>query len=216
MRAFHPPRPALVATLILLPVLAQAETPAPKGAGPSPDAVAACERAARQSLAPQTDRPADVTFTAAPTLDASLSGDSLVVLRGAGRWRSATGPRSFTYSCNIDPRNAESVGLVMRDTTPPGSAAAAPRPQPEPDLSHLSPAACESGAAAALKRRWPNVSQISFDSATRSLQQETPGKAELRGQGRAMPGPGQPTTIFRFDCEIDPRDGRVQGVRVSG
>ena len=39
---------------------------------------------------------------------------------------------------------------------------------------------------------------------------------EVRGQGRAMPGPGQPTTIFRFDCEIDPRDGRVQGVRVSG
>lgn len=220
MPVLPPLRPALVAALILLPALAQAEPPAAsaaaKGAGPSPEAVAACERAARQSLAPQTDRPADVTFTAAPTLDASLSGDSLIVLRGAGRWRGATGPRSFTYSCNVDPRNADAVGLVMRDTTPPGAATAAPRPQPEPDLSHLSPAACESGAAAALKRRWPNVSNISFDSATRSLQQEGPAKAELRGQGRAMPGPGQPTTLFRFDCEIDPRDGRVQAVRVSG
>lgn len=217
MRAFPlTARPALVAALILLPLPALAETPPTRTAAAGAEAAAACERAARQSLAPQTDRPVDVTFTAAPALDASLSGDSLLVLRGAGRWRAAGGTRSFTYSCNIDPRNPEAVGLVMRDTTPPGADAAAPRRPVDPDLSHVSPAACESGAAAALKRRWPNVSNISFDSATRSLQQENAGKAELHGQGRAQPGPGLPTTHFRFDCEIDPRDGRVQGVRVSG
>jgi hypothetical protein len=115
----------------------------------------------------------------------------------------------------VDPRNAETVGLVLRDTTPASALPAPRRARPEPDLSHLSPAACESGAAAALKRRWPGVSQISFDTATRSLLQDSPGRAELQGQGHAVPAPGQPATHFRFDCEIDPRDGRVLGMRVA-
>ena len=86
----------------------------------------------------------------------------------------------------------------------------------EPDLSHLSPSACEASAAAALKKRWPRVSDISFDGSTRSLSQESPAKAELHGQGRALPAPGSPHALFGFDCEIDPRDGRVLGTRISG
>jgi len=146
----------------------------------------------------------------------SLSNDSQIVFAWLGSWRGANGVRSFEYSCNLDLRTPEAVGLVIRDSSPVATQAAPARPPPEPDLSHLSPAACESSAAAALKQRWPRVSQISFDSGTRSLLQESPSKAELHGQGRAQPAPGSPPTYFGFDCEIDPRDGRVLATRVSG
>lgn len=183
----------------------------------SAEVVAACERAAQQALAlPASDR-AELSFNAAPTVQASLSQGSQAVLRGAGRWRAASGARSFTYSCNVDLRSAEAVGVVVRDTTPVAAAAARPpRASVEPDLSHLSPQACESKAAAALAQRWPRVSQISFDGNTRSLQQDASGRAELRGQGRALPAPNAPFTYFDFGCVIDPRDGRVLSTRVSG
>jgi hypothetical protein len=87
----------------------------------------------------------------------------------------------------------------------------------DPDISHLSPAACESSAAAALQQRWPRVSQISFDTATRSLTQQSAARAELHGQGRARPAPESQVLVhFGFDCTIDPRDGRVIGMRLSG
>ncbi|MDQ6679499.1 MAG: hypothetical protein M3Y67_00850, partial [Pseudomonadota bacterium] len=72
-----------------------------------------------------------------------------------------------------------------------------------------------SSAASALKRRWPRVSQISFDTDTRRFVQASPGKADFHGRGRALPEPGVPSALFGFDCEIDPRDGRVLGTRLS-
>jgi hypothetical protein len=182
----------------------------------SADVVAACERAARQALAsPPADR-AELSFDTAPVVQANMSQGSQIVLRGAGRWRAGSSTRSFSYSCNVDPSNVEAVGVVVRNTTPV-TAAAAPAPaRVEPDLSHLSPQACEAKAAAALAQRWPRVAQISFDSNTRSLQQDASGRAELRGQGRALPTPNSPFTYFDFGCVIDPRDGRVLSARVSG
>jgi len=213
-----PPRIAfasVVSSLILLPLATQAQVAAAKPGGANADAVAACERAAGQSLASQAAPASELSFDAAPTVDPTLSNENQVVLRGAGRWRAASGPRSFSYSCNVDLRAPESVGLVMRDSTPAAAQAASTRTV-EPDLSHLSPAACESSAAVALRQRWPGVSQISFDGATRTLRQESPSKAELHGQGRALPAPGSPSAFFGFDCEVDPRDGRVLGTRISG
>ena len=200
--------------MLSLSAHAQVATGKPNTTGA--EAVAACERAARQALAAQAAHPAEVTFNAAPTVQPSLSSDSQIVLRGVGRWRGTGGVRSFDYSCNVDPRTFEAIGLVMRDSTPVAAEAAPARTPTEPDLSHLSPAACESSAAEALKQRWPRVSQISFDSATRSLLQESPSRAKLHGNVRAVPEPGLPSTHFGFDCEIDPRDGRVVSTRVSG
>ena len=57
---------------------------------------------------------------------------------------------------------------------------------------------------------------LSFDGATRSLRQEGPGRATLHGNVRALPAPDQPHTHFGFDCEVDPRDGRVLSTRISG
>jgi hypothetical protein len=177
-------------------------------------AIESCERAARQTLAAQAAHPVDVSFDAAPTEQPSLSNDSQIVLRGVGRWKAANGLRSFSYSCNVDLHTFE-AGLVMRDSTPIADTATLRAPA-EPDLSSLSPAACESSAAEALKQRWPGVSQISFDTTTRSFQQPSVGRAEFHGRGRAQPAPGAPSTFFGFDCEIDPRDGRVLRTSVSG
>ena len=195
-----------------LPAHAQSD----EAAGADTDAAAACERAARQSLAAQGASPAEVTFNAAPARQTSLSNDGRTVLRGSGRWRGASGLRSFDYLCNVDPHAPGAVGVVLRDSAPAAAKAARPRTPSEPDMSHVSPAACESSAAEALKQRWPRVSQISFDRATRRLLQDSPSKARLHGHGRALPTPDSPSTHFGFECEIDPRDGRVLGMRLSG
>ena len=131
-------------------------------------------------------------------------------------FRSAGGIRRFEYSCNVDPRTPEAVGRVLRDTTPAAAQARPAQNLLEPDLRQLSPGACEASVAAALKKRWPRVSEIRLDSGARSLVQISPDKAELHGQGRALPLQGAPYTVFGFDCEIDPRDGRVLSTRVSG
>ena len=39
--------------------------------------------------------------------------------------------------------------------------------------------------------------------------------AELHGRGRALPSPSAPPTFFGFDCELDPRDGRVLRTNLS-
>ena len=194
---------------------AAAEVTVPETA--SPAAVEACERSARQAVPTSTREPVEVTFTAAPTVQPGPTIDGQIVLRGTGRWRASTGMRTFAYTCNVETRSAEAVGLVLRDTTPAAAAKAAPaRPPDEPDLSELSPAACESSAVAALKARWPRVSQISFDARTRVFRQPSVDSALLHGSGQALPSVDAATRLFGFDCEIDPRDGRVLGISISG
>jgi hypothetical protein len=205
---------AFSGALMLLPC-AQAQAPGAKLAA-SAEAVAACELAAEQSLASKGALPAELKFNGPPSALPDRSGEGQIVLRGAGSWRAATGMRRFEYSCNVDPRMPESVGLVLRDTSPAAAQAKSARGALEPDLRHLSPGACEASVAAALKKRWPRVTEIRLDSGARSLVQTSPDKAELHGQGRALPLQGSPYTVFGFDCEIDPRDGRVLSTRVSG
>ena len=183
----------------------------------SPAAVEACERSARQAVPSSGRLPVEVTFSPAPTVQPGPTIDGQIVLRGAGRWRAPTGMRSFTYTCNVDVRSAEAVAVVLRDTTPAAVAKAPPpRPPAEPDLSELSPAACESSAVAALKARWPRVSQISFDPRTRVFKQPSAESALLHGGGQALPSVDAAARLFGFDCEIDPRDGRVLGISISG
>lgn len=217
-------------TLTLLPVLcallcaspgvraqapAASAAPVAKRAGAIADATAACERAAQQSLATRGAPAADLKFTAAAPDPAAVPGEHHIVLHGGGSWRAAGGPRRFAYSCNVDLRSPESVGLVLRDTTGGESPAAAATAAVEPDLRHLTPGACESSAAAAVKKRWPAALDIAFDSATRRLSQQSAARATLQGRGRALQAPGEPIVHFGFDCAIDPRDGRVLGISLS-
>jgi hypothetical protein len=195
-------------------------TPAPSAALAAPvgaEALARCERAVRQALFPQAGAAAEVRFSVTPPVPRSLSDGSQIVLQGEAQWREAAALRKFKYSCNLDSRSGEAIGVVIRQTDPPLAAQAESKPIMDPDLSHLSPSACESGAAAALQQRWPRVSQITFDSETRSLTQQSALRAELHGQGRARTAPESPALVhFGFDCTIDPRDGRVIGMSLSG
>jgi hypothetical protein len=191
-------------------------TPAPSAAAVGGEALARCERAVRQALLPQAGSTGEVRFSATPQVPRSLSDGSQNVLQGEGQWREAAALRKFKYSCNLDPRSGEAVGVVIRQVDAPLAAQAGSKPIKDPDLSHLSPSACESGAAVALQQRWPRVSQITFDTETRSLTQQSASRAELHGQGRARPAPESPALVhFGFDCTIDPRDGRVIGMRLS-
>lgn len=193
----------------------QAQAPGAKPATRT-EAVAACEQSVQQSLASKGAPPAELRFNGPPSTQPDRANDGQIVLRGAGSWRAASGARRFEYSCNVDPRAPEAVGLVLRDTTPAAAQARPAQNALEPDLRQLSPGACEASVAAVLQKRWPRVSEIRLDSGARSLVQPSPSKAELHGQGRALPLPGSPYTLFGFDCEIDPRDGRVLSTRVSG
>ena len=173
----------------------------------------ACLRAARQSLTTKGVPPVEVALNP-PTVQPGPSTDSQA-LRGTGHWRGAGGVRNFNYSCNVDTRSSEALGLVLRDVTPASAEAPPPKPPTEPNVTELSPAACESSAAEALQQRWPRVTQITFDRDTRSFKQESAVKGELHGSGSAIATQGAPSTFFVFDCEIDPRDGRVLRTTIS-
>jgi len=213
--ATHAPRTALAQTAA--PTLPATPPSATSAAAVGAEALARCERAARQALVPQAGAAAEVRFSATPAVQRSLSDGGDIVLQGEGQWREAAALRKFKYSCNVDPRSGEAVGVVIRQVDPPLAAQAEAKPIEDPDLSYLSPSACESGAAVALKRRWPRVSQITFDPETRSLTQQSASRAELHSQGRARPAPESPVLVhFGFDCAFDPRDGRVIGMSLSG
>lgn len=189
---------------------------APRAATVDAERLAQCERAVRQALVPTSNKAAELSFSAAPSVLQAQSSDDQVVLQGEGQWRDGSAVRKFSYRCNLDPRSAEAVGVVIRQAAVQLPARAAPPPI-EPDLSHLSPSACESSAALALKQRWPQVSKITFDPTTRSLKQYSASRAELHGRGRAQPAPqSQQLLHFGFDCALDPRDGRVLEVSLIG
>jgi len=192
------------------PASAPAAKPSANGA-----AASACERAARSTVSTTRGAVADVSFTAPPTLVPGPADSAEIVLRGAGRARSSAGTRNFSYSCNFDTRSGEVSGVVVRDAAGEGAQAAPAVRSVEPDLSNVSPVACESAAAAALKQRWPMVSRIAFNPDTRAMEQDSLGNAALRGQGTAQPAPNAPSTHFTYSCAVDPRSGRVLATRIA-
>jgi len=145
---------AAVSGLALLSFTANAQLATGKPAAVSTDAVAGCERAARQALAAPAEQ-ANVSFNGVPTVQANPSDGSQAMLRGAGRSRGTGGVRGFTYSCTVDLRTEEALGVVVRNSGPVAESGSPRRAPIEPDLSHLSPQDCESRAAGALKERWP-------------------------------------------------------------
>lgn len=176
-------------------------------------AAAACERAAQETLQGSRREARGVSFTASPSAVPGPADATEVTLRGAGRVLASSGSRPFSYSCNYDAQTRQVTGVVVRDA---GGVERKPAPRPvEPDLSNVSPAACESSAANSLKRRWPAVSRIVFNSETRQLSQDASGLAHLRGQGTAQPQVGGPSTHFSYDCAIDARSGRITGLQLG-
>jgi hypothetical protein len=211
--------PASAQTAAAAPPASAASEAARAGSGglPAAAAVQACELAVRATLRNARGAAAEVSFNTPPAaLPGSADGGDLL-LRGAGRARSGGSARTFTYSCTYDTRAASVAGVVLRDAAPADDrAATAPVRSVEPDLSQVSPAACESAAASALKRRWPNVGRIAFNADTRSLVQDSAGTAKLEGQGTAQPQPSSDlATHFRYQCALDAATGRVLALRLA-
>jgi hypothetical protein len=185
---------------------------------PAVGAAQACELAVRATLRSTRGASSEIVFNAPPAALPGAAEGSDVLLRGAGRARSGGNVRTFTYSCTYDTRANSVAGVVLRDAAPAGErTAAAPQPvrSVEPDLSAVSPAACESAAATSLKRRWPNVGRIAFNADTRSLVQDSAGTAKLEGQGTAQLQLGNDlSSHFTYQCALDARTGRVLALRL--
>lgn len=199
-------RPLLALTLLLATADALAAAASEPTSGRA-TATVACERAAQSTLRDTRGAAANATFDKATSLVPGPADAGEITLRGSGRVRTPNGARPFSYSCTYDTRNDAVAGVVLRDLDK--TERAVPARTVEPDLSQISPAACESAAADALKRRWPAVAQIAFNAGTRQLSQEAGGPASLRGQGQAIPSLRAPATHFSYDCALDPRNGRV-------
>jgi hypothetical protein len=185
------------------------------GAGDGP---AACQKAAQDALRDTRGAVDDVSFTAPPTVQASTSSNEDFNFKGTGRYRIKAGvARDFSYSCTYNTHNGMVGGVVLRDAAVDAavSGAVATAKTVEPDLSHVSPQACESAAAVALQRRHPKVERISFNTELRQLRQDSLAHGDLRGQGTAVRAPGDPSTHFSYRCEFDPRNGRVLGVQTT-
>lgn len=199
--------------LIALTLAAAAGVAMAAPAPPSTAATTACEGATSATLRETRGAAATASFTGPASLVPGAADAGDITLRGAGQVRTPSGARPFSYSCTFDTRAGAVTGVVVREASTRESAPVAR--DIEPDLSQISPTACESAAAGALKRRWPGVSHISFNADTRQLSQMAGGSATLRGQGTATPSVRAPATHFGYDCTIDPRNGRVTGMRVA-
>lgn len=141
-------------------------------------------------------------------------GDETAV-KGAGRYRAATGSAvPFTYTCTYNSQTGAATGAMFRETGPRPSAAAEAKPW-QPDLTHVSPEACEAATAAALKDKYPRVGRIAFGSDTRRLQPAANDRIGLEGQGAVQRAPGMNAAPFKYRCEIEPRSGKVVQVTTS-
>jgi hypothetical protein len=177
----------------------------------TPDAAQAgerCENAVSDTIKRMRGKTAtEMRFDAAKRAITPGVGDELGV-GGEGRYRYGTQTVRFTYSCAFDGATGETSGVVFRE------AGSAPAPQAhaaawQPDLTHLSPLACESAVAAVLKDRHPRVGRIVFGSESRKLEPAANSRVGLEGQGAVQHAPGMNAVPFSYRCEIDPRDGRV-------
>jgi hypothetical protein len=149
----------------------------------------------------------EVQFLAARRALNAASDDETSV-RGEGRYRGSGAGAAvpFSYSCAYNSKNDSTSGAVFRELVAPR---AAPERPFEPDLSRLSPEACESAVAGLLKTRHPRVDRITFGSETRRIEPAGNGLMQLAGQGAMQRAPGMYATAFGYRCEVDPRNGRI-------
>jgi hypothetical protein len=197
---------------LLLPVAIAALLPAtPAFAQADPArATERCEKEVADTIRRLRGREArDVQFVAARRV-LLPGGEDETSVRGEGRYRSASGASiSFTYGCAYSAATDATSGVVFRDL---GAVRAASEKAFEPDLSNVSPEACESAAAAALKKQHPRVARINFGSDSRRMQPGENGRIELLGQGSVERASGMNLIPFSYRCEVEPRSGRIVAI----
>lgn len=206
-------------TLRLLPALALVLPCAAALAQATPDdkrktAAEACEAAVAETIRDMRGRAAaqEIEFIASRRVALPKSAEE-TAFRGEGRYRGGRGSmRPFTYSCAYDGSAGTTSGVVFRET---GVATAAVEKPWEPDLTRLSPEACEAAAATSVTGRYPQAGRISFLSDTRKLKPAPNRQTALEGDGLVERAPGMNPIRFTYRCEIDAR-GKVTAVQVGG
>jgi hypothetical protein len=202
-------QPAFIAFLLLAVGAADAAQPPQPGKAASD----ACEAAVSETVRRIRGRDAaEVQFVGSQRALSPTLGDETGV-KGEGKYRGAAGGAvPFTYSCTYNAQTGTTDGVVFRETGVARTTAEAPW---QPDLTHLSPEACEAAAAAALKDKYPRVSRIAFGSDSRRLKPVAKERTSLEGQGGIERAPGMSSVPFSYRCEIETASGKVVSVQTS-
>ena len=205
------------AVLALLGAAAAAQQPAalaaPAVAPPAKSAASACEDAVAETVRRMRGRAVqEVQFIGEKRALSAMSDDETGV-KGAGRWRGAGGTVPFTYTCAYNTKTGETSGAMFRETGAARERTARAEPAWQPDLTNLSPEACESATVKALKEKYPRVGRIAFGSDSRTLSPAGDGRTRLEGQGGVERAPGMHLVPFNYRCEFDTRSGRVLSAR---
>lgn len=177
-------------------------------------AVEACEAAAAETLRDLRGRAAqEVQFTGARRGSPPGAADGgSTTIAGSGSYRGAGGSTAFSYTCAWDADTGKASGVLLRDARSSTAAVPAPQPAWEPDLTHLSPEACEAAAAAALKDKYPPVGRIAFESDSRQLKPAPNARTSLEGRGRMERAAGMNPAAFTYRCLLDTASGKVVSV----
>jgi hypothetical protein len=174
-----------------------------------------CEASVAETLRKLRGKQADdVQFVPSQRV-VTPTDEAEIGVKGAGRYRAAGGGpgggNTFTFSCTFNAKTGLTSGVVLREADVAVRAAAW-----QPDLSRISPDACESAVAQALKDKHPRVAQIALEPDTRRLQPAPDGRnVLLLGQGAVQRAAGMHAVPFSYSCELDPRNGRVLAVKTS-
>ena len=199
--------------LLLAGLLGPLASPAALAQADNAKAAERCEAEVADTVRRMRGKEAqEVQFVAARRVLTPATDDETSV-RGEGRYRSNGGNTvPFTYSCAYNAKTDSTSGALFRDAT---VARAAPEKAFEPDLTNVSPEACESAAAGALKAKHPRVGRIVFGSDSRRVQPGSNGQVMLVGQGAVQRAEGMNAAPFSYRCEVNPRSGRVVEIQTS-
>jgi hypothetical protein len=173
-----------------------------------------CENAVAETVRRMRGRNAqEVTFVGSKRTLSAMSDDDETSVKGAGHYRGAAGgAMPFTYTCAFNAKTGSASGVLIRDR---GTARAEAENPWQPDLTHLSPEACEVATATLLKEKYPRVGRIAFGSDSRQLRPAPNDRTSLEGQGAVVRAPGMHSVPFSYRCEVETRSGKVVAVRTS-
>ncbi|MCW5634860.1 MAG: hypothetical protein KIT17_16115 [Rubrivivax sp.] len=208
-----PPLLALVVTAgagAQAPALDTASAPAAAPRAEQARALERCEASVTETLRKLRGNDADSVQFVAAQRAVTVAEDGEMGVRGAGRYRGRSGGgTSFTFTCSYSTKTGLASGVLLRESGGPGPEAW------QPDLSRISPDACESAVAQLLTEKHPRVARIALEPDTRRLQPGPDHHVLLLGQGAVQRAAGMNAVPFSYACELDPRNGRVVGVKTS-
>lgn len=197
---------SLVTAMLLYSAMVHAAIPADAA-----KAADSCESAVTETIKEMRGRDAqDVQFSKDKRVLSPTTGEETDV-KGAGRYRNAGGTSMpFTYGCAYNAQTGATSGIVFRDAGGPRATEEKPW---QPDLVNVSPEACETAVAAALKNKHPRVGRIVFGSDSRQLRPAPAGRSSLEGVGALERAPGMNLAQFTYRCEFEPGKGKIVAVQ---